>query len=489
MAVGQVSSARRNARTAALVAAAVFAACLFGILTRPLGNLAVLWPANALLLGLFLRFPSLAVPAGWIGAVCGYILADALTGGRPLTTLLLTVANLAGVVVGYLLLRRQPEDHRRLRSPQAVSHLMLAVLMASTAAGCVGALIDPLLFDGTLLNGWTYWFSAEAVNYIAFLPVVLALPDFPWLRPQRRKVGAVALAQRTRRMLPVLALLLSALLGVVVGGPGAVAFPVPALLWCAVSYSVFATAWLTLLFGSWSLLAISQGYLPIAIADIHARPVLLSIRIGVSLIALAPITVSAVMAARNALLAELQFVAAHDALSGLLNRGAFYERGEAMLSSLALQRRSVAVLMLDIDRFKAINDRYGHAVGDQVLSDFSVLAKGCMREGDVLGRTGGEEFAAVLPDCDRDAALAIARRLCEQFAATPLVLGAGQVLEATVSIGVAAEANAQTGLDRLLLVADAALYRAKRAGRNRVEWTEVGQPLPESFPRVGSQWT
>ena len=260
------SQARRSALFyATVIGTVVLFWVLLGIFTRPVGHLAAFWPANAVLLGLMVRFPRLATWQGWCAAFIGYLIADLVTGGHPVAVLLLTGANMAGVGTGYALMRLLSEPDRRLRRPLSVLYLALVVVVAASAAGIVGSIAEPILFGGTPFSGWTYWFIAELVNYIAILLVILAMPDPPALRwPGRRQARLITIDPA--RMLPVLAVPLSAVAGMLIGGPGAVAFPVPALLWCAVSYSVFVNALMALLFSAWTLLALSRGYLPVSAA-------------------------------------------------------------------------------------------------------------------------------------------------------------------------------------------------------------------------------
>ncbi|HEX2009681.1 MAG TPA: diguanylate cyclase [Roseateles sp.] len=460
-----------GAKTAGMLCTLVLAAALLGIMSRPMGQLASLWPANALLLGLMVRSPARAGVFGWAGAAMGYLLADMLTGSELATNLLLTGGNLAGVLAGQQLLSRLPPEDRRLQGPLAVPRLLLVIAAAAATAGLVGFAIGPRLLGSSPFGGWVYCFVSELANYIAFLPAVLTLPDSPWRGLERRRAPAARPAgpwPTLQPILPVLALIASCLLSLAVPGPGAVAFPVPALLWCALSYGVFGTALLTLLFGTWALVSIAQGLLPMDGAAAQSGSTLLSIRLGISLIAVAPITVACVMAARNKLLLHLQHLASHDPLSGLLNRHSFHEQAGARLRQLAAGRHAAALLMLDLDHFKQINDVHGHAAGDEVLRAFARLAGDCLREVDLMGRVGGEEFAILLPGCSHEAAQAVAERVRAALAAARIDIGEGRWVSATVSIGIAVGAPAQELLEPLLVQADLALYRAKTAGRNRL---------------------
>jgi diguanylate cyclase (GGDEF)-like protein len=161
-----------------------------------------------------------------------------------------------------------------------------------------------------------------------------------------------------------------------------------------------------------------------------------------------------------------------DPLTGISNRRAFLQDGEAQLKRQATDPRPTAVMLLDLDNFKSINDRFGHAIGDRVLQLFAQIAGNCMRRMDLFGRLGGEEFAALLVDTTREKALAVAEEIRAAFArATQEV--EGRPVVATVSIGIVISYDAVLDISALLAQADHALYRAKDNGRNRVEIASI----------------
>ncbi len=162
-----------------------------------------------------------------------------------------------------------------------------------------------------------------------------------------------------------------------------------------------------------------------------------------------------------------------DPLTGLLNRRGFSEATSRMIEREAKAGRPVTVMIFDIDHFKSVNDRFGHAAGDDVLQVFANVAVASLRITDLVGRVGGEEFAALLP-CSIEEALLAAERVREAFEASGVAIDEAP-LETTVSIGVAG-GPASTELEVLMASADTALYQAKRAGRNRVE-AAIEQPL------------
>jgi len=457
---------RRLTLQALLVASVVFTASGLGILTRPEHQLASFWATNALLLGLFARTPALASPAGWAAAALGYVAADLLTGTSLPTTLRLTMANLAGVLSGYLLFRHVRHEDRLLQHPLSMLWVLAVSAVAALGAALAGSLSSHAMMRMGFLTASGFWFSAELVSYVAILPVVLLAPTpAGFARTVRGQLGR--LRQRPVLVLPAVALGLAILLGVLIGGPGAIAFPVPALLWCALAYRLFTTAVMTLLLCMWTLIAIATGLIDLQLQEATMQPVI-SLRMGMALLAVAPLTVASVNAARNHLLASLNHAADHDALTGVLNRSAFLRRGRQRLVDARGERTSVAAMMLDIDHFKSVNDRHGHAAGDAVLAAFAQRVRAHLREDGLFGRFGGEEFAVLLPGVDAASALAVGERL-RHIASEVVVLEDGRSLDVTVSVGVAVSSG--SGLERLedlLHQADNALYRAKAMGRNRV---------------------
>jgi diguanylate cyclase (GGDEF)-like protein len=165
--------------------------------------------------------------------------------------------------------------------------------------------------------------------------------------------------------------------------------------------------------------------------------------------------------------AALRYEATHDHLTGLLNRGAILQtlRGEARRASR--EGRPLAVGLIDIDHFKQINDTLGHGAGDQVLREVAERMAGETREHERIGRYGGEEFLIVLPGADAHVASRAAERLRSVVSDEPMLPGTAR-LTVTTSTGVAWSLEPFETVDELVQLADAALYQAKAAGRNRV---------------------
>ncbi|HUI53382.1 MAG TPA: diguanylate cyclase [Bryobacteraceae bacterium] len=160
--------------------------------------------------------------------------------------------------------------------------------------------------------------------------------------------------------------------------------------------------------------------------------------------------------------------ATHDGLTGLLNRCAILETLRVELVRASREHHALALLMVDLDRFKQVNDTHGHLAGDAVLHEAARRMKAAIRRYDALGRYGGEEFLMVLPGCGSAAAFAQAERIRDAVAAEPYYTGS-QVLRMTCSVGVSSRPFPNTeDADALIREADLALYRAKDSGRNQV---------------------
>ena len=175
------------------------------------------------------------------------------------------------------------------------------------------------------------------------------------------------------------------------------------------------------------------------------------------------LSIGLVLMATDRLRAELEHLATHDSLTNALTRRHMDDACRMELERSRRNGRSTALLMMDLDHFKAINDTHGHQTGDQVLTNFVIKVNALLRPADQLGRFGGEEFVLLLPETSLEDALQVAERI-RAVCAEP-----AQRAACTVSIGVASTLNERDTVDALLARADAAMYRAKDNGRNRIE--------------------
>lgn len=436
----------------------LFAACLVGIFSRPDNMLAVVWITNALLLAWLLRSRRLSGVLGWSCAALAYTAADLVTGSSLELSLHMTVANLLGVAAGYLLLRNSRHFNRLLSGPSSILLLLIASFLAALVSALVAMPATSFLLGLDHGQSVAYWVSAELLCYMALVPAIL-------LSTSNQPIQPPATLGRLR-WLPLLALAASALLGLLLGGPGALLFTIPALLWCALSYPQRLTALCTLVICVGTLLCIASGLLQLGIDDLDLHQVV-SVRTGMAVMAVAPLMVSAMSTTRERMLKALHHAAAHDALTGVMSRAGFFAQIACLLRD---RNRHIGTLMIDIDLFKQINDRHGHAAGDRVLVEIAQRLRTGLPAHALIGRLGGEEFAVLLPDADLAHSQQVAELLRQRIAEEPFVLVAGlPPLAVTLSIGVAVLGkHDERHIDTVLHRADKALYRAKSNGRNQV---------------------
>ncbi|MGB3426002.1 MAG: diguanylate cyclase [Castellaniella sp.] len=456
------------------MAAAFFASAL-GLWTQPAGSLSILWPASALLTVLLTRHPSLAHPLSWAGAFCGLVLASLLrTSMSWPAALSYGVIDLLGVFVAWSILSSHWSP-AHLRSPQAIGRLLLACAAAAATHTAIALALSPWLRPGIpwstiALN----WFIGQLLSYSAFLPPIMLLPR-PLTRCRDHRQSWASLLRRMAketRLLPIATLAVSLSLCFLLGGPGVAVFPIPALMYCALTYRQLTTAWITLLTALTVLLGISHGWLSLGevqhLAGLQAWD-MVSLRLGVLLLVTSPLLVSSILAARGDLITALNLALDHDALTHALSRPAFLRRAAEHLGRSPAPPQGNALLMLDLDHFKLLNDQYGHAAGDQALKAFAQTIRTLVRPHDLFGRLGGEEFAMFLPGTSERDSHDIAERLRLSVEALTVPLDSGPPARISVSIGVVHDTHApHASLSLLLAYADQAMYQAKRDGRNRV---------------------
>lgn len=447
-----------------IVAVLVFLAAIAGSMSRPSGFLAVFWPANALLAGVLVRASRLRTVPVLVGAAIGYVVAGLVMGDTLHTGALLTFGNLVGALAFTLLFGALEPEDRALSRPQGVISLVLMACAASAAAGVVGGLVSSELTGVSYFEGWSGWFAAELVNYLALLPVILTLPPpsrwWPWPRLGR------AVWQST--VLPVVATLLMIVVALLVPHPVSIVFPVPMLIWCALTLPLSATAVLVMIYSGAAMIGMKLGLFDPGLGTEVSGDSITAVHLGVALVALGPMVIASVNAERRRRIEQLERLARHDSLTDALTRSTFMEAGTGVLGRLLEEQASVAVLVLDADHFKQINDQHGHPSGDRVLVAVAAAIRTAIRQGDLFGRIGGEEFALVLPRITRREAQAVAERMRKAVANLAVVLESGDLQRITVSIGVAFDASSRAGLSEMVSLADRAMYEAKRAGRDQV---------------------
>jgi diguanylate cyclase (GGDEF)-like protein len=179
--------------------------------------------------------------------------------------------------------------------------------------------------------------------------------------------------------------------------------------------------------------------------------------------------------------AELERRATHDALTGIRNRGSLMEILGRELRRSIRTKAATGIVLLDVDHFKTINDTHGHPVGDEVLIELAARCSRVVRDYDVVGRYGGEEFLVILPGGTLPDAASVGGRLLDAIGRRPFKLSSGE-LNVTASAGASSTGQGYLDVDALIAAADTALYEAKRAGRARLNVaSEAGQPESARF--------
>ena len=167
---------------------------------------------------------------------------------------------------------------------------------------------------------------------------------------------------------------------------------------------------------------------------------------------------------------QLERLSAHDDLTGIFNRRHFGATLDHAFDHSNRYHRPLSVAIIDVDRFKDINDSFGHQIGDAVLTEVAKRFSDSVRSSDYLARYGGEEFVVLLPETQLDDAVSFGEKLRDAVASAPVPIAGGRELPVTVSVGTASLTHTQFNApEEMLAAADQALYRAKRNGRNRVE--------------------
>jgi diguanylate cyclase (GGDEF)-like protein len=417
-----------------------------------------IWPPTGIALAAVLIWGYRMWPAIWVGA----FLANITTAGPVLSDLAIATGNTLEAVVGAYLLSRVAGFRPSLdRVRDVVSLVVFAGLLSTAISAIVGVTslwAAGLVPDGQILPTWRVWWFGDLGGDLVVAPALLilaarpALPRRPWVR-----VEAV-----------VLAVVLVAVTTIAFSNRISFAYVVIViLLWTGLRFQQLGTAVAGLVASGIAIWATAHGRGPFIGGSEDAELLRAQLFVGVAMTS--GLVASALNSERATAVQRLQELADHDTLTGVLNRRRFTEELDR---SIAYSRRyggQGAVLVLDVDHFKSINDEFGHAVGDQVLARLGALLRERVRGTDVVGRLGGDEFTVLLPRADAEQSLAVARAVLDKLRSEGTVTMTGRSIGITASIGVGRFGQG-LGLDsqQVLRDADVAMYEAKEAGRDRV---------------------
>lgn len=456
----------------ALISGVVFCAALSGIFSRPLFLLASFWPANAILLGLILRYPQLRGIETWLGAFVGFMLADLITGNYFLLAFALTLANLFEVLTAIVLFQLFQLSYRKYYHGLTFFYMLIIVTFSSAMSALVAVSTVPNLPNGFmdkqhLILEFCMWWTAEIQNHVLILPLILSFPTWNNLRDFQHRFNVIEI--QWHDFLPLIAIVIATSVAITFGGPGALTFPIAALIWAALRYDFFSLAIInfvvcTVLFYSTTL----------SILDVHSADYLYtttSTHVGLFMLAISAMTVCLISSNRKHLFEEILFHVQYDSLTKSLSRHHFMQSASTAIQHAQKSQRDTTLMMVDIDYFKRINDEFGHKVGDEALQHFVKITQSILRQHDLFGRLGGEEFAILLQNTDLESAKQIAERIQSTLKQHPLNLSFNQSILINISIGVSNIPYKQAfrPIDFWISQADKALYQAKSAGRDQIQ--------------------
>lgn len=354
---------------------------------RLVHELSLFWPLNGVMAGVFARYVWLNRLHYYAISYVAMLVYDAITTEWGLVSLAINFSNMMFIVTVALLVARDKRLGKNKYEPVSALRLFNYCLLAALLCAIVGAIgsvsIDSLDFWPLLAD----WFSEQFSTGVLIVPCMLTLA-IPGVLPRFK----------AEQMIPAIALIVSVIASVVIGGAGSLAFPLPALIWCAVRYTPQVTCLLTFVTGAVEVVLVANSVIDISVGSPFSIPQMFSARLGIATMAICPIMVSFSVAAINSLMKQVALRADFDFLTQVYSRSGLYE---ALKSPSLKQTQHLTVMLLDIDYFKSINDNYGHECGDKVLSVFAQHIQKIVGDKGLVARMGGEEFAvAIIPVLD-----------------------------------------------------------------------------------------
>ncbi len=465
-----------------VLAAGYLATALGGLaISRQAGNVATLWPPNGMLVAVLL----LSSRKRWmdilIAGAIGSVIANLFNGNGAIAASSITLANLAEAVVAAGIIRRQTGRRILFQHSSDVMVLIVASITAALVAGALSATSAKLLSHAPFTTIFIKWVLGDVLGLLVVMPIAVIAHDLVKHGPD------LMMSQRTQGEA-------AAILAVVFGVSVAVYAPDVQ----SVQFLVMPTV----LFASFRLGPLGAALSTVIVAVVGSLGTVVAAKAGAStpdevtfrvfnfqlnlaVLFLTALPIGSALAQRSRLerdlteekeradrfASDMASLANVDDLTGLATRRFFLDQLDVMAATARRVKQPLTLAMIDIDHFKPINDKFGHAVGDAVLMAIGAACRSSVRGDDVIGRLGGEEFAMLMPFTDQEAAYRIVDRLRESVAAIAIPTNDGRTVSVTISVGMAMFAD-QEQIDRLLLDADRALYLAKERGRNRIVLSE-----------------
>ena len=429
--------------------------------------LSLFWPLNGVMAGVFARYVYLNRLHYYAVSYVAMLMYDAVTTNWGIASVVINFSNMVFIVIVAMLVTRDRKQGRKTPDPINALRLFNYCLIAALLCALVGALGSVGIDSQTFWPLYADWFSEQFSTGVLILPCLLTV-----------KIPVIKHPLRVEHLLPALALIVSVIASAVIGGAGSLAFPLPALIWCAVRYSLPATCLLTFVTGGLEIILVANSIIDIAVATPLSTPMMFSARLGIATMAICPVMVSVSMAAINSLMQQVSLRADYDFLTRVYSRSGLYEALKHEESHR--HPRFLTVMLLDIDYFKNINDNYGHECGDRVLAAFAAKVQDVVGEDGLVARMGGEEFSVVVNSEDSRQGYELAERIRTSIEHHTFTWRQ-QSLFLTVSIGLGSAKSEAWQLtevfNKLMAEADEYLYRSKKAGRNRTSARQSDERL------------
>ncbi len=439
-------------------------------------DVAPVWPANAVLLALLLsaRRPRWRDVLG--PGLIANLAANLLTRGALWGPLLYGLCNLCEVMIATLLLRRVVGASGLLSTPATVRRFILAAgIIAPCVSALGGATTAWLIFDQSFGRSFETWLLADALGLLLVTPFLLAVFNGDYLRSLREKNWTERAELLALQMLTAVV----AYLAFFVAERPMLFVLFPPVMLVTFRLGRLGAKLSVLLVAIIGAIGTMHDLGPIADIAHNKAEQAQFLQVYLAVLLLTSLPVAAGLSSRTALTAdlvqrerrlrqreaELSRLVGTDSLTGLLNRSAFREHAASLLEEG--RKRPLCLVALDLDHFKAVNDRWGHPAGDAALVHLASVVRSQLRAGDVAGRLGGDEFMLLLPETTIHEAEAITMELSRALKARPLRLADGTLVPLSMSCGIC-PSRPGMAFDAMAGTADMALYQAKAAGRDCV---------------------
>ena len=394
----------------------------------------------------------------WPGVFLGAFLVNVTTAGSVATSAGIALGNTLEALVGCYLVNRFAHGYKAFSRAQDIfKFAALAGLVSTSVSATLG--VTSICLSGLAAwsefgSIWSTWWLGDAGGALVVAPLLVL-----WLRGPRLRWTGVQLAEAGVLLVGILFIGQSVFGGFL--GASAKGYPleflcIPFLIWAAFRFSPRETATAAFVIAGIAISGTLAGFGPFVRGTQNESLVLLQVYVGIS--AVTGLALAALVAERREIEEKLQHLAASDALTGLANYRRFMEVLTEEMNRSQRTGRPFAILLLDLDGMKQINDRHGHIVGNLVLNRLTQVLLSCGRNIDTAARFGGDEFAMLLLDTDGKAAQQVAGRVMKQLAADQ------EAPRMTVAIGIGAYPSDGETIERLLEAADRALYQMKRSG-------------------------